>query len=352
MVQSLAGSSRPSLGTLEGSRDSDRGRSRRPTAVRRSSRPQLESLDRRVLLDASPTLAALGAADPGPIEVGPAAITAAGVPTGRLDPISDTGVSAIDNITTDTTPTFIGQADPGATVTLTAFPSGSLFGPIPLGQTVTGPDGAWRLTSAPLDVGSYSVIARVDDLDGQSITITIAPSGAFGPLVIASDAPRIQTINLQPRLGRLLVTYADPVAGLNLATLGDPSAISLVRLRGPGRQPLAVTAVATNPSAPFNAPQTVTFTFNGGRQLPRGFYGLTIRSGTVTNTLGLPLDGEFRGTFPTGDGASGGNFIGALLVGTDGVYFGLPRPLGGFFTPPNRTPRSVVLRNRSFRLNL
>ena len=66
---------------------------------------------------------------------------------------------------------------------------------------------------------------------------------------------------------------------------------------------------------------------------------MTIRPGTITNPIGLVPDAEFRGTFPTGDGVPGGVLRAVLLVGTDGTFSGLPRPVGGFFTPPNRAPR-------------
>ena len=57
-------------------------------------------------------------------------------------------------------------------------------------------------------------------------------------------------------------------------------------------------------------------TINGGRPLRGGTYTLTIFSGAgvrgVRDVAGNALDGEFSGTFPSGNGIPGGNFVAEL----------------------------------------
>jgi hypothetical protein len=64
------------------------------------------------------------------------------------------------------------------------------------------------------------------------------------------------------------------------------------------------------------APEEVVLTFNHGRPLRSGTYTVTILSGTgatgARDVAGNALDGEFYGTFPSGDGTPGGNFVARL----------------------------------------
>ncbi|MFO0805475.1 MAG: Ig-like domain-containing protein [Gemmataceae bacterium] len=83
---------------------------------------------------------------------------------------SDSGSSSTDNLTNDTTPTFTGTAESGATVTL-------LAGSTVLG-TATAVGGTWTITSTALADGVYSVFARAVDAAGNSadsnaLTVTI-----------------------------------------------------------------------------------------------------------------------------------------------------------------------------------
>ncbi len=61
------------------------------------------------------------------------------VPTFELSAESDSGLSAADRLTQNTTPTFTGTAEPGATVEVRANEES-------LGTTVVGDDGTWRFT--------------------------------------------------------------------------------------------------------------------------------------------------------------------------------------------------------------
>ncbi len=120
---------------------------------------------------------------PGSIDSTPPAI---GDPD--LDVSSDTGASAIDNITNDNTPTFSGTVEAGATVLL-------MEGTNVLGSTTATGSGSWSITSSSLGDGSHTVFARATDGSGNSadsgalaVTIdTIAPAVDAGSDVIRNE---------------------------------------------------------------------------------------------------------------------------------------------------------------------
>ena len=91
---------------------------------------------------------------------------------------SDTGASDTDNITRDTTPTFTGTAEAGATVTL--YDSD---GVTVLGMT-TAAGGAWSITSSPLSAGPHTVTAVATDAAGNA-----SPVSAGLVIIIEADAP-------------------------------------------------------------------------------------------------------------------------------------------------------------------
>jgi hypothetical protein len=75
----------------------------------------------------------------------------------------------------------------------------------------------------------------------------------------------------------------------------------------------------------------VVATVNGGRRLRGGFYTLRIRSGGVQDVAGNPLDGKFFGTFPSGNGSPGGDFM-ARIVSVRKVIFA-PAPVSSTVSP-------------------
>jgi hypothetical protein len=92
-----------------------------------------------------------------------------------LQAASDTGTSSTDNLTADTTPTFDGTAEPGATVQLFA-------GATNVGTTVANAaTGAWTITSTVLGVGTYTFTAVQWDAAGNG------PSASSGGLSVTID---------------------------------------------------------------------------------------------------------------------------------------------------------------------
>ncbi|MQF82344.1 MAG: PGF-pre-PGF domain-containing protein, partial [SAR202 cluster bacterium] len=98
-----------------------------------------------------------------------------------MDTESDTGVDTTDNLTSDTTPTFTGTAEPFASVEI--FRSGA----ISLGVTKSGEDGAWSITSSVLKDGPHSITSKATDRAGnvstasRSLKITIDASVPDAP---------------------------------------------------------------------------------------------------------------------------------------------------------------------------
>src|SRR5690606_7543959 len=74
--------------------------------------------------------------------------TAPDAPTIDLAAVSDTGEDDGDRLTSDTTPTLTGAAEPGATVEIL------LDGEV-VGSVTAGPDGTWSWTSGALADGTY-----------------------------------------------------------------------------------------------------------------------------------------------------------------------------------------------------
>jgi hypothetical protein len=109
--------------------------------------------------------------------------------TPNLDAGSDTGSLNDDDITGDTTPTFSGTAEVGATVTL-------FINDNSVGSGEADANGKWTITTAQLDGGSYDVTVKATDLAGNQsgasaplgvTVITAAPETANTSFILSSD---------------------------------------------------------------------------------------------------------------------------------------------------------------------
>ncbi len=100
-----------------------------------------------------------------------------------LEASTDTGTSAIDNLTANARPTLVGSADPLATVQV-------FDGPTLLGSTTADAGGAWRFTPpTPLSVGAHPITATYTDLVGNvsaaspAVVVTIDPAAPATPVI-------------------------------------------------------------------------------------------------------------------------------------------------------------------------
>jgi RHS repeat-associated protein len=81
-------------------------------------------------------------------------------PTLDLAPESDSGISNIDNISRDSTPTVIGNTEVGAVVQL-------YNGSVQLGQTTADTTGNWEITTGELNNGTQNLTAVATDTTGN-----------------------------------------------------------------------------------------------------------------------------------------------------------------------------------------
>ncbi len=112
--------------------------------------------------------------------------------------------------------------------------------------------------------------------------------------------------------GRIGVAFQDDRSGLDPVRPDRWVQLSL-RRRGPGggarNTPILITSATTTASNDPTAAQAVTLTLNRGRQIRGGRFTFTILSGGIQDVAGNALDGEFYGSFPSGNDRPGGDFV-------------------------------------------
>jgi hypothetical protein len=244
--------------------------------------------------------------------------------TGQLNPASDSGVSNTDDVTNVTQPDFFGTSQPLSHVTLSETPiAGGLS--LPIGTVQAGSDGSWNITSdIALADGSYRITATAIDQFGQ--TTTVAPVVITSDLVIDTTGPIITGAFFNRLNGQVDYTIQDPSpasgppSGVWVNTLLDSSNYLLTKVHAnkafPGKW--IVTNVTETPGAAPNS-FDVAVVFNSGKQIQGGFYLFTIRdssngNSSVQDIAGNHLDGVFYGSFPSGNGINGSDFV-AMLSG-------------------------------------
>jgi len=272
--------------------------------------------------------------------------------TGQLDPASDSGASHSDGITHVVQPRYFGLTDsPGATVAVLAAPVGGGM-PILLGAAQADNAGAWSVQSTTaLPDGAYTItVFAADQFDGaMAVSTTLAQT-----LVIDTVGPKIMGAAFTPKEGFVGVQYQDfggpsnAGSGMNLATVQDPSNYAFAFVSSPvrGYRPPSrwlVGPIGVDPGTAVG-PQTARVVLNGGAAIRGGVYMIRIRSAAsdapsgVQDIAGNALDGEFYGTFPTGNNVPGGDFA-AMLDAIHGRVFAPQSTVGpGRPNPPRPNP--------------
>ncbi len=144
---------------------------------------------------------------------------------------SDSGSSAIDNITSDTTPTFTGSAEAGSTVRLFA-------GATEVGS-VTAAGGTWSITASALASASYSFTATATD---GSNNVSVASAGLN--VTIDDAQPTIGSITPPANATYLLGENLDFTVNTNENVLVD---------MGGGTPNIALTIGATARTATYQS---------------------------------------------------------------------------------------------------
>jgi streptogramin lyase len=227
--------------------------------------------------------------------------------TGFLTPESISGPDKNLNITNVNRPTFQGTASAFAIVQLfaqkaTTNPTTSIY----LGQTIAGPDGLWSLTAARLPDGVYTVSASMTPEAGfPSAPITIVFQD--NPLVIDTVAPRVSGFVFNPHTGMITVVIQDYGAGLDETSLLDTFNYTIMPRRTLVGRNTGSVSLAPAISGFYSGAESATLQFHA--PVGPGRYLFQVKSGGIIDRAGNPLDGEFTGKLPSGNGRPGGNFI-------------------------------------------
>ena len=232
--------------------------------------------------------------------------------SGNLNPASISGPSKKLNITNVNRPTFEGMTTPFSMVQL--FAQAANNNPtvvMSLGQTMSGPDGAWSLTAPTLPDGIYTVTASITGQDGFPTppVLIVSPDN---PLVIDTVAPRVAGLAYDTKTGMITVVIDSAWTGLDTNSLMNPANYVLVLKRGLSGHLSQSAALGPAISGFYTGAQSATLQFEA--PLAPGRYLFEVKSGGVIDDAGNALDGEFTGRLPSGDGHPGGNFIVQITV--------------------------------------
>jgi hypothetical protein len=247
------------------------------------------------------------------------------VVTGALNPTSDSGLSTgTPNVTNVKQPDFSGTSEPFSLITLfaTRSPGGT---PTRIGQVEAGSDGSWNIASSiSLADGHYSITATAIDQFG--VTTTTAPATIVSDVLIDTVGPVIDGMFFNRLNGQVDYIIKDPAnpdgstpAGVWVNSLLDSSNYLLTKVHAnrtfTGQ--FLVTNVTTTPDPTIPHAFDVAVTFNGGKSIRGGFYLFTIRdasngNSSVQDLAENHLDGVFYGSFPSGNGINGSDFVAEL----------------------------------------
>jgi hypothetical protein len=288
-----------------------------------------------------------------------------------LDQNSDSGVSCLpatfgDRITNVTTPTFFGTAEANSIIRVYVDSNGTgIFDPatdLQLGSTVAtptdgtnaDPNGQWSLQSAinlndssllpllPFD-GVRRIFVTAEDLAGnvnapQQLDIFLDTQGPQITNVQINSFPNFNLFGLKPNnfaqgptplVNALNINlqdlpavdaefFRDAIAAGTGCAANSPGTY-LVQGDNTGIVTIAAINVTNNVPVVGQAP-TAVITLLFASPLPDDRYTLTIHDG-ITDLAGNKLDGESNAaepsgtpTFPSGDGAPGGDFVARFTV--------------------------------------
>ena len=231
--------------------------------------------------------------------------------------------------------------------------------------TISEPGGAGMAfavsaTHAYLYAGDYTITTYVTDVGGSKVTLN-STINVDKNMVVGTSGPVITSIGFNRRRATLTVTFRDKLSRLDLASLSHAAFYDL------SASPLSSKAHVLkwlSPKRVLHTPRagsvTVHVVFRHQHILRPGKYEVLINSGTgdtgIHDVAGNALDGNFHGTFPTGDGLPGGDFIAAIST----LHRGVPKgdgyvlPADGIDAPAGSGPgvggnkrRRVTTTNRN-----
>ncbi|MBM4049035.1 MAG: hypothetical protein FJ279_28380, partial [Planctomycetes bacterium] len=196
------------------------------------------------------------------------------------------------------------------------------------GGGISDNDGASQSPTMTLDGDNKPVVAWTD-LSGGDEEIYIR-RWSTGPL------PHVTS--LTPNPGALLQNVPQVVVGfdvdLDFATV---NANTVKLSSNPGADGLVGTNDDTYvPGTVTYSADTDTATFTPTNALAHGGYAVWLAGSTISDMAGHRLDGEYGGSFPSGDDVPGGDFLAAFNVDTVGPRVAVLSPTPGSVTTSGR----------------
>ncbi|HEY3319275.1 MAG TPA: MBG domain-containing protein [Planctomycetota bacterium] len=177
---------------------------------------------------------------------------------------------------------------------------------------LTLPSDSYRMT-----IGCYDIVGNA--LDGEYTGTWPTGNGSAGGDFVSTFtiASQLSVASLSPAPNSAQLSPAAVVATCNRdldAATVNASSFLLVG-RGPDGQfdtpdDVPITAASVTVEGTRQAKFDLT-----GITLPGDLYRVTLVSGGIKDTDGRALDGEFSGSFPSGNSLAGGNFVATFSVG-------------------------------------
>jgi hypothetical protein len=131
-----------------------------------------------------------------------------------------------------------------------------------------------------------------------------------GWIMIDTVAPVVTNAVLSPRSGQVYFTFQDNRSGMAQPTLGNAANYSFTKITTKTPRVYAVNGVQVLPAIDPASPQSVAVNVFGGKHVIHGRYVVAALSGGIADVAGNALDGEFNGSYPSGNGTAGGDFFG------------------------------------------
>jgi large repetitive protein len=186
-----------------------------------------------------------------------------------------------------------------------------------------GPSG--KLSFSAGDLTGFSV-ARIRVVDQSGNSSNANDANATVQFVLDTKGPRVTTATPPPKTQATRNALGQVVVTATLNENLDPNSVNagsvqIFRSGGDGifgngnDVQVTATSIVLSAPQPFTGAETITVTFAG--TLPNDLYDVKLlgTGGSTVNDLATnPIDGEFTGTFPSGDGIAGGDFDLQILI--------------------------------------